>query len=104
MGWPLSREALDSMIATALAEYDDDVRAAWARIRIEPEKWQCSPWGDEGRGFWAVAIADDRVLWYNDIEEGFNRSAFSERGTIDEYTCNEASFTDILDDIERERS
>jgi hypothetical protein len=28
----LSREELDSMIATALADYDEEVRAAWGRI------------------------------------------------------------------------
>jgi hypothetical protein len=33
----LSPEDLDSMIASALAEYDDDIRAAWTRIRIQPE-------------------------------------------------------------------
>jgi hypothetical protein len=29
---PLSREEIDSMIATALADYDEEVRAAWGRI------------------------------------------------------------------------
>lgn len=104
MSWqPLSREDLDSMIAAALAEYNDDVRAVWARIRIEPEKWRCGPWGDEGGGFWAVAIEDDRVLWYNDIECGFNRSAFSRRGTIDEYLCNQTELSEVLDPIAHEQ-
>jgi hypothetical protein len=98
MSWtPLSREALDSMIETALVEYDEDVRAAWARIRIEPEKWRCSPWGDQGGGFWVIAIEGDQVLWYNDIEDGFNRSAFSERGMIDEYSTSQTKLTAILD-------
>jgi hypothetical protein len=28
------------------------------------------------------------VIWYNDREEGFNRSSYSEVGKIDEYFCN----------------
>ena len=27
-------------------------------------------------------------IWYNDLEDGFNRSRFSEFGTIDDYWCN----------------
>jgi len=92
-----SRQELDSIIAAALAEYDDAVRAEWAQIRIEPEKWRCSPWGDESGGFWAVAVHDGRVLWFNDIEEGFNWSRYSSTGTIDEYLCDQNEFTDILE-------
>ena len=100
MAWmPLSRDDLDSMIATALADYDEEVRAAWAGIRIEPTKWRCSPWGDEGGGFWVVAIEGDRVLWFNDIEDGFNRSTFSEHGVIDEYRCDQTELTEILSQI-----
>jgi hypothetical protein len=105
MAWmPLSREELESMIATALADYDEEVRAAWARIRIEPAKWRCSRWGDEGGGFWAVAIEGDRVLWFNDIEHGFNRSAFSERGVIDEYSCDQTELTEIFSQIAYDHS
>jgi hypothetical protein len=104
LSMPLSREELESMIATALADYDDEVRAAWARIRIEPARWRCSPWGDEDGGFWAVAIEGDQVLWFNDIEDGFNRSAFSERGVIDEYRCDQTELTEILSQIAHEHS
>jgi hypothetical protein len=29
------------------------------------------------------------AVWYNDIEEGFNRSRYSAYGTIDDYWCNQ---------------
>lgn len=92
------------MIANALAEYDDAVRSEWARIRIEPEKWRCSPWGDATGGFWAVAIEDDRVLWFNDIEEGFNWSRYTTRGTIDEYLCNQTELVTIFERIAQQNS
>ena len=92
------------MIANALAEYDDAVRSEWERIRIEPEQWRCSPWGDETGGFWAVAIDDGRVLWFNDIEEGFNWSRYSTRGTIDEYVCDQTELVTILERIAQQNS
>jgi hypothetical protein len=99
MSVPPSREELDSVIASALAQYDDDVRAEWDRIHVEPQKWRCSPWGDEAGGFWAVAVDDDQVLWFNDIEEGFNWSRYTSHGTIDEYLCNQTEFIEILEQI-----
>jgi hypothetical protein len=92
MDWePISREALDSLIAEQLAEATADERALFARTAIAPAKWQLSPWGDLGGGFWVVAVMDDRVLWYNDIEDGFNVSRFTAAGTIPsaEYWCNQ---------------
>jgi len=104
MAGPPSRDDVDSMISSALAEYDQAVADEWARIRIEPEKWRCSPWGDGSGGFWAVAADGDRVLWFNDIEDGFNWSPYSSRGTIGEYLCNQTAFTEILEMIAQAQS
>ena len=97
MDWtPLTREALEEMIANGLKVMDDRVQFAWRAMRSEPEKWQCSPWGDEGGGFWVVAEKDGQVVWYNDIEEGFNTSPIATRGTISEYSCNQTTFEEFL--------
>ncbi len=61
----------------------------WQAVRIEPEKWQQHPYGDPGGGFWVVAVVSRTVIWYNDIEDGFNRSRYSTHGTIDDYWCNQ---------------
>ena len=80
---------LDALVAQELKECPPQWRALYERAGIEPEKWQLPPWGDEGSGFWVVAIHEGRVLWYNDIEEGWNVSTFSRRGLIDGYWCNQ---------------
>lgn len=76
MPWvPMAREQLVELITDALGLADDTAKDAWECIRIEPEKWQCPPWGDAGGGFWGVAaVKDGEVVWYNDI-----RTAVSER-------------------------
>jgi hypothetical protein len=67
----------------------DEEQTYFKRVAFEPTNWSQSPYGDEGGGFWAVAADDNRVLWYNDIEDGFNVSTCAEWGTIpaDEYWC-----------------
>ncbi len=64
-------------------------RCLWEAVRIEPEKWQQHPYGDQGEGFWVVALVGRTVIWYNDLEEGFNRSRYSSYGTIGDYWCNQ---------------
>jgi len=85
---PISKQALDDRIAQGIARMSPAQRYLWNAIRIDPEKWQQHPYGDHGKGFWVVAVVGRTALWYNDIEEGFNRSRYSTYGTIDDYWCN----------------
>mgnify|MGYP007054526454 FL=1 len=79
-------------------------RDLWEAIRVNPCKWRLSPWGDEGDGFWVVGILGNKVIWFNDIEEGWNISTFTIAGTIHEYSCNqdelELQIHHLLDEIE----
>jgi hypothetical protein len=88
---PVGLSDLVSRIARDLLECSAEQREFFARTRITPTKWHLPRWGDEGGGFWAVAVHRNRVLWYNDIEDGFNVSNFDVPGQIpqDEYWCNQ---------------
>ena len=58
--------------------------------RVDPERGGAARVGGRrGPGLWVVAIVGRTVIWYNDIEEGFNRSRYSAYGTIDDYWCNQ---------------
>lgn len=61
----------------------------WETIKIDPKKWQQHPFGNEGNGFWIVAIIGQFVVWFNDIEDGFNVSTYKQYGFIEEYWCNQ---------------
>ena len=92
MTWmPVTEATLDVIVAHDLANCSDDLRAYYARVAVPPTKWTQHSYGAEGAGFWVVAVEGDRVLWYNDIEEGFNVSRFREWGIIpdDQYWCNQ---------------
>jgi hypothetical protein len=86
---PITEKALRRRIKQGYAAMSETSRHLWEAVRVEPEKWQQHPYGDAGGGFWVVAIIGRTVIWFNDIEEGFNRSAYSTYGTIDDYWCNQ---------------
>src|SRR5262245_19024836 len=86
---PISEPALRKRIAQGRARMTAGQLRLWEMIRIEPEKWQQHPFGDNGHGFWVLGLIGRTVIWYNDIEDGCNRSRFSTYGTIDDYWCNQ---------------
>ena len=86
---PITAEALASRVKQGLARMSERERSLWEAIRIEPEKWKQDPYGNNGDGFWVLAVIGRSVIWYNDIEDGFNRSCYSTYGRIDDYWCNQ---------------
>ena len=92
MDWqPISEQGLLELINETRARMNLLERRFWDAIEIPPEKWQQTPYGSEGGGFWAVAILGRIVVWYNDVEDGFNYSTYQQVGTIpeNEYWCNQ---------------
>ena len=85
---PISINGLRARIEQGCARMTPAQLRLWEAIRIEPEKWRQHPYGDQGNGFWAVGLIGRTVVWFNDIEDGFNRSRFAEYGTIEQYWCN----------------
>jgi hypothetical protein len=85
---PISEADLRARIRQGEARMTPAQRRIWDAIRIEPEKWRQHPYGDAGKGFWAVGLIGTSVLWYNDIEDGFNRSKYATYGTIQDYWRN----------------
>ncbi len=65
-------------------------------LKIKPQKWQEEEYGGEGEGFWVVAIFGTEVIYYNDIEEGFNISEYENYGHIKEYWCNQSELDWVI--------
>ena len=92
MTWiPSTPADFAELLGNELAACSPTERAAFMAHAIESAKWTQSPWGDAGGGFWAIAQRKKAVLWYNDIEEGFQVSAFDSPGAIPEnqYWCSQ---------------
>lgn len=71
-------------------------RRVWEMIKVDPMKWQEKTYGAMGGGFWVVAIYGSTVVWYNDIEGGFNESKWTIPGTIDEYWAGQSALQDMI--------
>ncbi|NRF70292.1 hypothetical protein HLB44_25105 [Aquincola sp. S2] len=86
---PIAEDALRKRVSQGASRMSASERRLWDAIRIEPEKWAQRPYGEAGNGFWVIAVIGRSVIWYNDIEDGFNRSNYTAYGTIDDYWCNQ---------------
>ena len=90
MAWkPISEADLIGEINESRQRMNLPQRRFWDFICVEPQKWSLHPYGDEGGGFWVVGLVGRSVVWFNDIEDGFQRSHYSHLGEIEEYRCNE---------------
>lgn len=58
-----------------------------------------SPYGVAVGGFWCVALLGRMVVWYNDMEHGFNISRYTTFGAIDEYHCNQDEMEDAVQSL-----
>jgi len=85
----ISEEELYAEIQKTEKDLDGSYMDFWQSIKIEPVKWTENSYGEEGGGFSIVAINGNNVIWYNDIEEGFNISEYSIYGEIGSYSCEQ---------------
>lgn len=90
---PISLAELNIEIQKTKNDLEGEIAEFWQSIKIEPVKWNEKEYGTEGGGFWIVAIFSGKVIWYNDIEEGFNISKFEKLGEISEYGCEQDEFS-----------
>jgi hypothetical protein len=74
----------------------EEEKAFWHFIRIEPEKWIHSAYYHERVEFFVIAVFGRRVIYYNDIEEGFNISEFDEYGKLKGGGANQNDFHNYI--------
>ena len=97
MTWqPLSEVDVWGKIDQACERMTLEQRRVWEAIRVTPEKWALAPYGNQGGGFWVVGLIGRTVVWYNDIEEGFNRSRYERYGAISDYYCNQDDLETVI--------
>ncbi|QJD97659.1 hypothetical protein HH214_18150 [Mucilaginibacter robiniae] len=86
---PISLHELLDKIQKTEIDLKDELWNFWQLIKVYPTKWIEKEYGGKGGGFWIVAICGTKVIWYNDIEEGFNISEYKTFGEIKQYVSNQ---------------
>jgi hypothetical protein len=100
MNWtPIPEVEIWDLINNAWERMTFEQRRFWEVIKIDPSKWHEPQYGKQGGGFWVVAVFGNFVLWYNDIEDGFNLSMYQTYGTIDDYWCNQDRLEVAVQDV-----
>jgi hypothetical protein len=97
MWTPISLAELEELISKGESKLAGEPLNFWNLIKIAPQKWQETEYGDEGGGFWVAAVFGNTVIFYNDIEDGFNISPYLVYGRISEYACEEAELNWIVE-------
>jgi hypothetical protein len=78
---PIQLPKLSPLILAGESLLNCELKKFWECIKITPIKWRHQASGDD---FWIVALSGDKVIWYNDIEDGFNICNFEKYGIIPE--------------------
>lgn len=90
MNWkPITFTELSDEILNGEKQMNPKHFTFWNEIKINPKKWSEDEYGNEGNGFWVVAKFKNLVVYYNDIEDGFNISDFKEEGKIENYCAEQ---------------
>jgi hypothetical protein len=100
MDWqPISEGSVWDLINAAELRMTAPQQKLWDSVRIIPMKWTEPSYGVAGGGFWAVGVIGSTVVWYNDIEDGFNCSPYRTFGEIEEYRCNQDDLEHVMEDL-----
>jgi hypothetical protein len=90
---PISESELKELLARQLQDCDASLRATYEAYRVEPYQVPISRFGKWEQAF-VVARKGLEVMYYEDVEEGFNLSRLTLEGSIMEpgYNQDELKF------------
>jgi hypothetical protein len=60
---PISLTELEEWISRGESKLEGEPLNFWNLIKIAPQKWQEKEYGDEGGGFWVVAVFGNTVVF-----------------------------------------
>lgn len=84
MEWePITLDGLNDLIKSGEVQLNAEMFRFWKLVKINPEKWAEPEFDNGDDEFWVVGIFGKKIIWYNDIEEGFNVSDYITYGTIE---------------------
>jgi hypothetical protein len=79
---PFTEVQIWDEINSAVQRMSPEQARLWECAKIVPAKWNEPRYGAAQKGFWAVAVMGQTVVWYDDIEDGFVVTECVHFGTI----------------------
>lgn len=85
---PATVDEVNEIVASDLKACDSEQLAAFKRFRVEPFVAPIMRYG-KMESVVVVARNGDQVIYYEDVEDGFNVSPISSDGQVLEHGCNQ---------------
>lgn len=92
---PISQTELEALLIEQLQRCSPEQRKLFEIHRVQPYQVPIHRFGNTESVF-AVAQFSEGLLYYEDIEEGFELAALGEDGAIQEPGCNQYELTHVL--------
>lgn len=96
---PISQSELETLLVKALEHCTQVQREAFAIHRTPPYKVPIRRFGTIEEVF-VVAVFGSDVLYYEDVEEGFELARLDAEGMLPEHKCNQFELTHVLGQLE----
>jgi predicted esterase YcpF (UPF0227 family) len=85
---PISAAELEDLLSQQLTDCEPELVAVFETYKVAPFRAPIDRYGREESVF-VVARKGDEVLYFEDVEDGFNFSPISPHGKILEHWCNQ---------------
>src|SRR5271155_2904416 len=95
----MSEVEISETLDSSVKQLSTRQRRIWDAVSIVPKRWSQERYGAATGGFWVVGLLGRVVIWYNEIENGFEFSYYSKFGKLDEYTANQFELKQIMERI-----
>lgn len=96
MTWQAQTVAdIQRIVEADLELCSDDEKRIFREMAINPTRYPINRYGELDYVF-VVAIRDSEVLYWEDVEEGFNVSRLGANGQILEHFCNQDTLSHAL--------
>ena len=100
---PISKLELTKEIDVQCAPLDDDELDFLNSIKVELEKVKILRSGDI-EYVYIVAKLGDTIIFYEDIEEGFEIATLNKNGVISDYGCNQFTVQHVVNQLRAQSS
>lgn len=100
---PISEDALENEVTSQCKDMNDEELAYFNKIRVPLESVKIERWGNTESVF-VVAKAGAAIIFYEDIEEGFEITELSEQGAISDYGASQFTLQQVINQLRTSNS
>ena len=100
---PISEDALENEVASQCKDMNDEELAYFNKMRVPLESVKIERWGNTEYVF-VVAKAGAAIIFYEDIEEGFEIAELNEQGAISDYGASQFTLQQVINQLRASNS